>query len=143
MSETEDPIDLSDEALDMLVELYEVTERIKDLEARKTKLRDALTTEMVLTDNEAVDLPDGEHQAAVVKPEKTVINEVLLKRKVGVKVWKKITNEKLDKDKLAEAVGRGDVEMATVADCTALIPTAMYVKFTKKKKEQSDATQEA
>ena len=136
MSETEeDPIELSEEALGMLTELHEITERIKELEARKVKLRDALTVEMVLTDNETVDLPDGEHEAVVVKPERTVINEVLLKRRLGARVWKKVVNEKLDKDKLAEAVGRGEVEMSTVAECTALVPTAQYIKFQHKKKE--------
>lgn len=129
----DEDIELTEEALDMLSELYEVTEKIKELDARKKKLRDALTVEMVLTDNEDVDLPDGEHHAQVVKPEQTVINEVLLKRKVGVKVWKRISNEKLDKDKLEALVASGEIEMATVADCTALIPTAMYVKFQRKK----------
>ena len=74
----DEDIELTEEALDMLSELYEVTEKIKELEARKTKLRDALTVEMVLTDNEVTDLPDGEHQAQVVKPDIWAARDVAL-----------------------------------------------------------------
>lgn len=135
----DEEIELTEEALSMLDELRSVSEKIKELEARKTKLRDALTTEMVLTDNEQVELPDGETEAVVVKPEKAIINEVLLKRRLGPKLWKRVSNEKLDKDKLAEAVGRGEIEMSTVAEVTAMVPTAMYIKFNRKKKESTDA----
>ena len=134
MSDDEE-IEVSDETIAMLTELDEVGEKIKELEARKTKLRDAITNELILTGNEQVELPDG-RKASVVKPERTQINETVLKKKLGPATWKKVSKVVLDKDRLEAAVDRGEVDLTDVAEAAIVIPNQPYVKFTGKKKEK-------
>ena len=141
MSEDTEEIEeiaVSDEIIAMLTELDEIMEKAKELEARRIKLRDALTNELILTGNEKVELPDG-RKANVVQSERTQINETVLKKKLGPTVWKKVTKVVLDKDKLERLVDDGEVDITDVAEATVLIPNQPFIKFTGKKKEQSDA----
>lgn len=133
MSEDTETTELDEHQLAMLQELAEVSDQLNELEERKKKLRDALTTELLLTGNDAVEIPDG-RKAKVVTSERTEVNPVQLRTAIGDELWDRVTVRQLDMDKLEETVESGELDIDTVAACTIVTPQTPYIKISGRKK---------
>jgi hypothetical protein len=100
-----------------------------EIEERIRKVQDALLAEMDLAGIEFVKLPDG-RTAAVVAPERTVIDAAGLKKQIGTAKFNKVSKVEVDRDKLEAAVQLGDIDLMDVAAVTTIRPTSPYVRFT-------------
>lgn len=69
-------------------------------------------------------------RATLVRGEATKINGEALKKQLSVSQWNKVTQRVLDNKKLEEAIANGVVDPLKVADCTATIERAPYVRLT-------------
>lgn len=77
---------------------------------------------------------DG-YRVTVTKVEAVVLvtEEDPLKKRLGARLWDRVTVKKLDKSKLEDAIARGEVDPTVVAQCSKEVPRKPYVKLTEKK----------
>jgi hypothetical protein len=71
--------------------------------------------------------------ATVVAGERIITDEVALKKRLGQRVWDRVTVKKLDKAKLEDAIAQGEVDATVVAACCEAVPNKVYVKPTIKR----------
>ncbi len=126
----------SDDTLDpYLLELAEWKQKKNEAEAKVKSLTAHLT--QALQDREIRKLrtegPDGILTGTLVTPSVVEVDEARLKRKIGAKVWHKLTREVLDKSKLDDALATGLVDIADVALCSSEVPRSPYIKISVKK----------
>jgi hypothetical protein len=81
----------------------------------------------------SVTMDDGKVvTATVVKGETVATDYDMLAKRVGTRVWTKITKRVIDPSKLEEAVANEVVSANDIADVSTIVPKAPYVKVTKK-----------
>lgn len=71
---------------------------------------------------------------SLVKSSSLVIDELGLKKSLGVKLWNKTTKRVLDKTKLEALVLTGEISPYVVAKHSTDKPRSPYVRITRKKK---------
>jgi hypothetical protein len=71
-----------------------------------------------------------EIKATIVAGSRIVCDESALKKRLGVRMWDRVTMKKLDKAKLEEAIAQGEVDATIVAACSEEVPNKVYVKPT-------------
>jgi hypothetical protein len=64
--------------------------------------------------------------------EKVILNQEMLKKKVGAALWRKVTTTVLDNAKLMAHVKTGEISQATLAACSEMEDKASYIKVTVK-----------
>lgn len=88
------------------------------------------------------DFPDATVKATVVGGTLIVLDEVKLKKKLGVALWKKLQKTSLDRQLLEDAIGRGQVQASVVAECSEEKQKKPYVKFTEHTKATKKTNQQ-
>jgi hypothetical protein len=77
---------------------------------------------------------DGIHvTATAVHGTREVLDPEMLKKRLGVAKWGKVTTLTLDNKKLQDAMARGLVDPNIVAECSSSMPSKPYIKLTDKK----------
>lgn len=74
-----------------------------------------------------------EIKATVVAGTRIITDEPALKKKLGARVWDRVTTKKLDKAKLEDAIATGEVDATVVAACSEEIPNKVYIRPTIKR----------
>lgn len=74
-----------------------------------------------------------DYEVVVVSPSSMILDEQMLRKKIGVKAWNRITNRVIDSALLKEAMESGLVDALDVAACTNEKNSNPYVKITEKK----------
>lgn len=137
IADDDDTIEIDEELVARTVRtLLEVKAELEVLEAQRKKLQTELVTTLLGSDRESIDVTvDGDRKvtATVIQPDKTVIHEAQLKRKVGAKKFAKIVTTKVDRSKLEAAVQIGEIDINDVAECTTIEPGTAYIKTTPKR----------
>lgn len=81
-----------------------------------------------------VDAANGEHlSVTLVEGTSIVIDESLLKKKLGARMWDRVTSRVLDKRKLDANVAAGDIDPMVIAECSNEVPRTPFVKVARKK----------
>lgn len=115
-----------DEVIEELAaELLTLKEELAATDERRKKIQHALVVEMRDRDLKSATCEVG--KITLVEPEKQIIDEHGLKRRLGAAKWKKVSREVVDKAKLEAAVTMGTVDIADVAECTHYERISSYV----------------
>jgi hypothetical protein len=69
------------------------------------------------------------HQATFVQSSSDIVNEPMLKKKLGAALWKKVTRQTLDKKLLDAHIASGDIDPAVVASCSEEKLNNPYIKI--------------
>ena len=123
---------MSTELLEMATLVARLKEEKAEVEERLKKVQHQLVLQMEAEGADVVKLPDG-RTAVVVSPERTVIDEVKLKKKLGARKYATIVKTTVDKDKLEAKVASGAIDMLDVAECATVVPSAKYIKVVGRK----------
>lgn len=71
--------------------------------------------------------------ASVIEGTSMVIDDVKLRRRLGARLWGKVTKTVLDKKMLEAAIAAKEVDPIIVAECTEEVPRTPYIKTTEGK----------
>lgn len=116
--------------------------RLRDLRADKRELEDSISEiqaagikslKTLGQKSIGFDYDDSKVTGTLVQPTSLIIDETKLKKRVGAKVWRKITKPILDREKLETAIAEGLVTPQTVAACSSEEPKSPYIRITEKR----------
>jgi hypothetical protein len=109
---------------DLRLEAKGLSQEIADLQADVLDMfkRHGLTEVVVKEGRKTV------AKGVLVQAVTEVLNEPRLAKRLGSKVWAKVTTKRLDKDKLAQAIKDGIVQPNDVAACSDPKPSSPYIK---------------
>lgn len=80
----------------------------------------------------SVRVGDRVHKMTFVQTESTVINEEGLRKEVGVKVWNKITDRKVNRAKVTKAVEDGEISPEVLGTFVQVKKASPYIRHTDK-----------
>lgn len=114
----------------------ELNREIDELAGERDEIRRRLAERLAKAETPMppVKLPDGASAKAVlVSPMTDVIDEEMLRKRLGAKTWLHVTTRVLSKAMLLAAIKDGKVDANIVAQATTTVPGATpYVKLTVK-----------
>ena len=120
---TEEEELMLDRLADIKTQIKELTEEERGLQSR---ILDAMARNGIKTFR-------TKHVAGTfVQGTRLVYNEAKLAKRVGAKVWKKITTPVLDSKKISKALGDGLLSADDLSACSTEEPNKPYVRITKK-----------
>lgn len=102
-------------------------EEIKSLQAEVLDWLDRHEQESVTSDRVIVNK---------VAPTKLVVDERMLKKKLGARRWRFVTKRVLDEDLLEMAIAEGEVDPVVVSQCSHEVPRSRPYVRVKVKKEK-------
>lgn len=117
--------------------------KIAQLRRRRDRIIEAMTAEQeaLLKQMEQAkidrvnahdDVEDYDVTGVIVRASTTIMDEPALRKRVGSRVWAKLTSQTLDKSKLDSALKQGMVQDVDLAAVSTEVPKKPYVKVTNK-----------
>lgn len=117
---------MRDERLEQLARDYKKLQtEIKDLESEADGIKRKLVAEMERRKSKGVEFQAGV-RITLVKPEEVYYDPDRLREAIGARVWQRVTNRVIDKDKLAAAVQEGKVDIHDVDNASLTRNKAAY-----------------
>lgn len=113
---------------------------VRELKLAEEELAEALRT----AGQKSISLTEGDkvQRATYVQTETTKIDEDGLRKAVGVKVWNRITNRKVDKAKLMTVIGEGEISQELAASFITLQKSKPYIRFSEGQRKEEDEDDE-
>lgn len=112
-----------------IVRLAEIKQTIELLGSEKDTV-EARIIDAIGTKPATVPVPwGGKVKATVIAAERVIINEDVLQKTLGAKLWGKVTKAVLDKAKLEAHITTGDIDANVVAACSETKVNKPYVKI--------------
>jgi hypothetical protein len=93
--------------------------RVKELSDRVMDLMDVCKVDHVNTDV---------GKLSIVESSTLQIDEAMLKKKIGAKMWEKISRRLLDKKLLEDRIAIGEIDPTVVAGCATEVPRSRYLR---------------
>lgn len=126
------PVKSNMEELDaMLTDLYDMRQQAKTLADDIEDVQEKALKEMesLGVTKRIVKTKDGRRLNASGQQSKTyALDEPRLKKRVGAKLWNKISTRRFDKRKGAAFIASGELTEAIVAECTTENPGKKFIK---------------
>lgn len=109
----------------------------KEVKELEEKIIDSLTRR----NQKSASYRDGEGiiRVTLVRSETTEINEMGLKKALGAKKFNKLTDRKLNRQKLEKAMASGEVNAVIVAQNSAFSSRNPYIRLTESEQQRDDA----
>lgn len=121
-----------------------MVKRLWQIKAEQTALAEELksiTKAIILREEELTPVTDGEVKitATIVRSNMTTVDEGALHEALTVGQWNRVTVRRLDKTKLEVEINRGSIDVAKVAECTAVTPKSPYILVTTSLQAEAEA----
>lgn len=118
-----------------LLKLSDLKSDIASLQDEAAAIADRITDAMSTFEIKTLKATDREghtHTATWVQSKTPIIDQNLLKTKLGSVLWAKVTTKVLDSKKLAAFVASNEIDANVVAECTEDKLSKPHVRITKK-----------
>ena len=124
-------------ALTRYIEAKKAADHAKrDLELAEEELTEALQA----AGQKTITLTEGDkvQRATYVQTESTKIDEEGLRKAVGVKIWNKVTDRKVNKAKLVTVIGEGEVSQELASSFITVQKNKPYIRYSEGQKREDD-----
>lgn len=113
-----------------LMELAQLKERQKDLAEQVFEAEKRLIDALESKGQKSVSANNGDLTGTLVKGSTITINEESLKKALGAGLWKKVTKQVLDKERLEAHIVTGDIDPNVVAQHSTEKDRKPFIKVT-------------
>lgn len=113
-----------------LLELARLKENITSLQEDYRELEAQLVSQLESAGNKSVSANNGDLTGTVVRGTTLSYDEDGIKRSLGATLWKKVTKQVMDKEKLEAAIVVGDIDPNIIAQHTTEKDKKPYIRVT-------------
>jgi len=110
---------------------------IRELKLAEEELAESLRT----AGQKTISLTEGDkvQRATYVQTETTKIDEDGLRKAVGVKLWNRVTDRKVNKAKLITLIGEGEISQEPASSFISVQQSKPYIRFSEGQRKEEDS----
>lgn len=103
-----------------------------------------LTEALKAAGQKTISLTEGDkvQRATFVQSETTKIDEDGLRKAVGVKIWNHITVKKVDRAKLMESIGEGEISQELASGFLTTVQSKPFIRYSEGQRKEGEDTDE-
>lgn len=116
------------DAQEALLELARIKDQINELTEQKAAVEADLIVALEKKGQKTISANNGDLTGTLVKGSVITIDEDALKKALGATLWKKVTKQVLDKERLEAHIVTGDVDPNVVASVSAEKDRKPYIR---------------